>query len=114
MAQAPSAKIEYNIYTFDIPSGKSKGQSQWKLSATLSDMNEAMSQAEKLLLSTKYEKVEVKKKFFDEKKNRAVDLTLKTYEYKSDAYLDLIIIILGAIAAGMVAFALAYFLTLGG
>lgn len=112
MAQAESAQIEYNIYTFDMPSGK-KGQSQWKLSATLSDMKEAMSRAESLHDSMKFQKVEVKQKFFDQKKNRLIDMTLKTFEQKPPSNLGLILACLGAVAAGVIAFGVTFFLTQG-
>ena len=111
MASA-SAQIEYNIYTYDWPSGK-KAQSKWKLNSTVSDMKEAMSKAEKLHESEKFQKVEVKQKFFDQKTNRKVDMTLKTFESKPPSNMGIVIAGCGAVLAGIIAFA-ATFMLAGG
>ncbi len=111
MAQAPAAQIEYTIYTFDMPKPKQKGANSWKKHATLDDMSKAMNEAESLHGTQKFQKIEVKKKFFDQKKNRTVDMTLKVYEStpKKD-YSVLIFIIFAAICTGG-AFAASFFLT---
>lgn len=75
-----AAQIEYSIYTFDMPSDKQKGQSKWQKHSTLDDMARAMAEAQNLYESAKFQKIEVKQKFFDQKKNRTVDMTLKVYE----------------------------------
>src|SRR5690606_8168182 len=100
MAQAQSAGIEYTIYTFDMPVPKQKGENSWKKYATLEDMTKAMSEAESLLQTQKFQKIEVKKKFFDQKKNRTVDMTLKVFESspKKD-YTILIVAILAVLGA---------------
>lgn len=108
-----AAQIEYNIYTFDMPNGKKKGDAKWKLTKTLNDMNAAMKEAENLHQSKKFHKVEVKQKFFDEKKNRTVDMTLKSFEQKPPSNLGLYIALVGSVAAGVIAFAATYFLTGG-
>ncbi len=105
MAQSSSAQIEYNIYTFDMPKGKKKGEAKWKLNKTLNDMNTAMKMAESLHDSKQYHKVEVKQKFFDEKKNRMVDMTLKSFEQKPNGNMAVYVALLVSVAAGVAAFA---------
>ncbi|MCB9990345.1 MAG: hypothetical protein H6867_03065 [Rhodospirillales bacterium] len=68
--------IEYTIYTYAMK--KDGAQSQ----GTLTEMGQALSQAEQLLASKKYCKVEVKQKYFDKKQNRDINTTLKVYESK--------------------------------
>ena len=79
-AQNAAAQIEYSVYTFDIPSGK--GQSKWTKHSTQPEMDDALKQAEDLVQTGKFLKIEVKKKFFDQKTNRIVDMTLKTFDSK--------------------------------
>ncbi len=78
MVQA--SPIEYTIYTFDRPIANQRGGHTWKKHVTIPDMHMALLEAQTLYQTRKFQKIEIKKKFFDEKKNRAVDMTLKTYE----------------------------------
>lgn len=114
MAQAPAAQIEYTIYTFDMPTPKQKGENSWQKHATLDDMAKAMGDAEELHLTQKYHKVEVKKKFFDQKKNRTVDMTLKVFENKVKKDHTILIVVIAALVCGIGAFAASFFLTQGG
>ena len=41
--------------------------------------------AENIFLTGQYGKVEVKQKYFDQKQNRKVDITLKVFESKSES-----------------------------
>ncbi len=111
MSQAQTAQIEYTIYTFDMPAPKQKGQNSWKKHVTMDDMSKAMVEAENLHQTQKYQKVEVKKKFFDQKKNRTVDMTLKIFESepKKD-YSTILLVLLGILGSGG-AFAASFFLT---
>ncbi|PZO87319.1 MAG: hypothetical protein DI626_04280 [Micavibrio aeruginosavorus] len=111
MAQAPAAQIEYTIYTFDMPSPKQKGENSWQKHSTLDDMAKAMSEAETLHQSQKFHKIEVKKKFFDQKKNRTVDMTLKVFENKVKKDYTILIVVIAAILCGGGAFAASFFLT---
>lgn len=106
----PAAQIEYSIYTFDMPKGKQKGQSKWQKHATLDDMIKAMAEAQNLYESEKYQKIEVKKKFFDQKKNRIVDMTLKVYECAPKKDFSTMIAIGFALFCGAGAFAASFFL----
>ncbi|HEU4839339.1 MAG TPA: hypothetical protein VFS88_08015 [Micavibrio sp.] len=111
MAQAQSAGIEYTIYTFDMPTPKQKGENSWKKHATLEDMTKAMSEAESLLQTQKFQKIEVKKKFFDQKKNRIVDMTLKVFETTPKKDYTILIVSILAVLGALGAFAASFFLT---
>ncbi len=113
MTQAQTAQIEYTIYTFDMPTPKQKGQNSWKKHSTSMDMGKVMVEAENLHQTQKFQKVEVKKKFFDQKKNRTVDMTLKIFETapKKD-FTTILLILLGIVGCGG-AFAASFFLTKG-
>ncbi len=111
MAQAQAAQIEYTIYTFDMPVPKQKGDNSWKKHATLDDMGKAMSEAESLLESKKFQKIEVKKKFFDQKKNRVVDMTLKIFETSPKKDYTVLIAVFMALIGGLAAFAACFFFT---
>lgn len=111
MTQAPAAQIEYTIYTFDMPQPKQKGDNSWKKHSSLVDMGRAMSEAENLHQSRKYQKIEVKKKFFDQKKNRTVDMTLKTFESTPRRNYKTLLLFLFAILGAIGAFAASFFMT---
>lgn len=110
MAQGAAAQIEYNIYTFEMPSGKKDGPSKWKLNTTTADMMEAMQKAENLHGTKKFHKVEVKKKFFDAKKGRVIDMTLKNFEQKPTSNVGLYLCLAAAVLCGVIAFGLTYIL----
>ncbi|PZQ44424.1 MAG: hypothetical protein DI551_10165 [Micavibrio aeruginosavorus] len=111
MTQAPTAQIEYTIYTFDMPAPKQKGSNSWKKHATLDDMMRAINEAETLHQSQKFQKIEVKKKFFDQKKNRTVDMTLKTFESSPKKDYSTILFVIGGLVCALGAFAASFFLT---
>lgn len=113
MAQAQAAQIEYTIYTFDMPQPKQKGENSWKKHSSLDDMTRAISEAESLHETRKYQKIEVKKKFFDQKKNRTVDMTLKVYESRPKKDYTTVFLILLAVFGTVGAFAASFFLTRG-
>lgn len=111
MAQTQAAQIEYTIYTFDMPVPKQKSSNSWKKHATLADMGQAMTEAQSLLETRKYQKIEVKKKFFDQKKNRVVDMTLKTYETTPKKDFTTVIAVVMALLGALGAFAASFFLS---
>ena len=93
---------------------KQKGDNSWKKHATLEDMGKAMSEAENLHQTQKFQKVEVKKKFFDQKKNRTVDMTLKIFEANPKKDYTVLIAVILAVLGGAGAFAASFFLTHSG
>lgn len=108
MAQA-EAGIEYSVYVFHDPKSK-KAQSKWEKVEVTNNMDKAMKSAEDLIEKRVYPKVEVKKKFFDEKNNRTVDITLKVLEGKVKRSMGTIDWVLIAIICGALAFGITYFL----
>jgi len=109
-AQDADASIEYTIYTFDRPGG-GKAADQWEKHGTDSDMQGALKLAEQLFASGKYQKVEVKQKYFDKKKNRNIDITLRVFESEPQKSINIFLIVGFAIFCGAAAFGLTYFLT---
>lgn len=110
-AQPAAAQIEYSIYTFDMPKAGQKGESKWQKHTTLDDMIKAMVEAQALYESEKYQKIEVKKKFFDQKKNRVVDMTLKVFERDVKKDHSTMIAIIFAVICGVGAFAASFLFT---
>lgn len=102
--------IEYSVYVYHPPSKKNK--SQWEMKGITKDMDQAMKSAEKFYNSREYQKVEVKKKFFDEKNQRTIDMTLKTYEGNLKKEMGAMTMLAIALVLCGAAFAAAYFLTL--
>lgn len=104
-AKPADASIEYSIFT------QAKGEG-WQPQGVTNEMEKALANADKLIESGKYEKVEIKQKYFDKKANRLVEGTLKTLTYKAPSgVLPIIGLLLLAVAAGGGSFAAAYFLT---
>jgi hypothetical protein len=102
-AQPP---IEYAVYTFDLPAD-GKTQSRWNRHATTGDMNRALSEARHLLDTRRFTKVEVKKKFYDLKSSRYVDITLKTFTLSPTGATAAQTVIIAALMAAL-AFLAAY------
>lgn len=103
--EPPKAKIEYTIYTFQACE---KGKEKWERQDPLYDMAEAVSKAEALFADPQYCKVEIKQKFTDPKKGRAVDMTFKTFERKVKRPLSTGVAIALCGIAGIIAFAVTY------
>ena len=109
MSDAAKQTIEYSVYVFhDAKSKKSK--STWEMVDVTPNMDKALNYAEELISKRAYPKVEVKKKFFDEKNNRTVDVTLKVLETKVKRALDTIEWLAIAVILGAAAFGAAFFL----
>lgn len=90
MMQAKQAPIEYSVYTFDLPSSAPrKGDTSWKRIFSSLDRDQAMHEARALLESRKFQRIEIKEKFFDTRQNRTVDRTFKVLEAKRRGFMDL-------------------------
>ena len=72
-----TSQPEYAIYTFEPAE---RGRKVWTRHAVWPDMHAAIGQAEQLYASRKFVKVEVTKKFFDNRRHRMVNSTLKVFE----------------------------------
>lgn len=77
---ASTASAQYLIYTFEFPSDGQRTQSAWHRYASLADEELALAQAQILSDTNKYRRIEVKKKYFDSRRGRAIDTTLRVYE----------------------------------
>jgi len=80
ISTAKTGPIEYAVYTFDIKKPDQKADMFWRRHVILNSPEEALSEAHVLSQSHKYQKVEVKKKFFDPKQNRMVNVTMKVFQ----------------------------------
>ncbi len=80
MAQAQLQPPEYTIYTYARARPKNRQPENWQYHATLDDPVAAMSAAEDLYRTQKFTRVEIKKKFFDERRGRLADCTFRVFE----------------------------------
>lgn len=102
--------IEYAIYTFEkTPSGGKNGNA-WERHDVRGDMQAALVQAESLFGSGLYRKVEIRQKYFDNKKNRHIDMVLKTMELRKKKEINLLAVFAFALLCGAAAFGATYLL----
>ncbi len=69
---------EYTVYSFE--SADKKAMRRWHRHETLTIEEQAVVLARSLYKSGKYQRIEVKRKYFDRRINRHVDTIFKTYE----------------------------------
>lgn len=100
--------IEYTVYTFDHDAKR------WQKHEMFDQMDRALQAAEKLFNSGKYQKVEVKQKYFEKRTSRNIDMSLKVFEGKVKRDFGLVAAILFAALCGAAAFAVTFFLSNGG
>lgn len=99
--------ITYTVYTHDWPKeGQTSGA--WEQKQSTTDMDKALREAESLHGSGKYQKVEVKKKYVEEKTGRAIDITLRTFEGKAKMKIGAGLIAVFAVLCGFAAFGITY------
>ncbi len=111
MADEQTQHIEYSVYTLlAVPPGQENKNEQEK-HLTTEDMDAALKQAVLLVRSDKYQKVEVKKKYFEEKTGRTVEMTLRAFDAGEKKDWSIALFLLLALACGAGAFALTFFLT---
>jgi hypothetical protein len=102
--------IEYSVFTREMPSPGEKEGAPERVKTT-EDMDEAFKDAKKLFLTGKYKTVEVKKKYFEEKTGRRIEMTLLSFEQKKKKDVSIVLFLVLAMVCGIAAFALTYFLT---
>ncbi len=79
MMQANAAPIEYTVYTFDLPSSaRPKGDVPWRRHFSSPDRDQALMEAQRLLHTRRFDRIEIKQKFFDPKAGRIVDRPYRT------------------------------------
>lgn len=99
--------ITYTVYTHDWPRD-GKSSSSWEQKSSTTDMDKALKEAEGLHASGKYQKVEVKKKYVEEKTGRAIDITLRSFEGKAKMQIGAGMIAVFAVICGVAAFGITY------
>ncbi len=71
---------EYSVYIYHHAHNYLEGWNDWEKRTVTKDLNKALDEAESLFATQEFEKVEVKQKVFDSRRNHAVDVTLKIYD----------------------------------
>ena len=71
---------EYTIYAYNNFESEKLGCNRWQRLSSVQVEAEALIHAERLFQSQLYQKIEIQKKSFDEKKGRYVAKTHKVYE----------------------------------
>lgn len=72
--------IEYSIYAYDKYCENTIGYNKWQCVGNLQDANQALQRAAQLFQTNKFQKIEVKKKFFDPKKKRQLVSTFRVFD----------------------------------
>jgi hypothetical protein len=83
-AKRRDPSVAYSVYIFHRAAHQNDNHITWEKRHTTSSMRVAYRKAEKLFNSNEYERVEIKKIFFDHKAARKIDKTLKIYKDGSD------------------------------
>lgn len=96
-----SSTIEYTIYAYSFFEDEKLGCNRWKRMTTSLDSTKAMLYAEGLYKSQQYQKIEIKKKSYHEKKGRYTSSTFRVYENKLSRnyikYIAALLLALGAV-----------------
>ena len=103
--------IEYSICAYFHPVDKK--DKDFEVVMVGKDMKEIMKKAEALHGGGKYQKVEVRQKYFEPKSNRQIDMTLKVMNTRAKKPMSLVTVILITLACGAGAFGLTVFLVGG-
>jgi GTPase len=102
--------IEYSIIVHNHPNKIKEGAGETEKIETMTNMDKAFEQAEELVASGEYHKVEVKKKYFEEKTQRTLDMTLKVFENRPKKGIGVVTLTIIAVLCGALAFGGAYFI----
>lgn len=78
-------ETEYSVYVYHYADDIEDGYTDWEMKSATYDEKDAMDQAQSLYNSREFKKVEVKKKYFDEKFGRMIDATYKVFQHKRRA-----------------------------
>lgn len=91
---------EYRIYAYHNYDSAQIGQNHWSLLNSGGNQEEILQKAEKLYQTQQYQKIEVQKKAFSDKKGKYVVSTYRTFsEKKKNNYFMLLAITLLAFAS---------------
>jgi len=79
-ASTSTFETEFSVYVYNYADDIEDGHTDWKMMNVFHCVQEAVNQAQKLHDSREFKKVEIKKKFFDEKYGRLMDKTYKVFQ----------------------------------
>jgi len=79
MQAQPDIGLEYAVYTFKSSEQNQVNARIWERKATHGELLAAINQADELFKTGRYLKVEIKQKYFDRKKKRNTDVTLRVW-----------------------------------
>ena len=106
---------EYVIYSFLKDQGANgnarRGADPWQHMGTLNDITQARDRARSLFRSSRYSRIELRKKFISEKTGAVMDIPLEVLDHGTDRDLRMITVLLG-LAMGCALIALGLSLTL--
>ena len=88
MLKKPANDPEYSIYVYHNAETRKEGQNDWEKKDTTTDFLKALRDARKLNTTGEYQKIEVKKKYYDSRIERSFETTLKSFE-KNPARIDI-------------------------
>lgn len=83
-AKRKDPSVAYSVYIFHRPVHQNDNHITWEKRHTTSSLRVAYRQAETLFNSQEYDRVEIKKIFFDPRADRKKDKTLKIYQYRKN------------------------------
>lgn len=91
---AQSGKVsEYIIYTYKHYDDEKFGFNKWYRYKTISGLNRAIKEAKVLHRSQKFQKIEVKQKYFDKNANKTFSKTLKVFQKGSFGWNKLAVLV---------------------
>jgi hypothetical protein len=105
-----SQGIEYSIFAAEMPAPGQKGKVPLQRQGMRKEMRDALAAAEEMIATGQYQRVEVRQKYFDKKKNREIDMTVKVFEKRAKKEIGVFAILLFAVLCGGIAFGVTYFL----
>lgn len=115
ISRPAAIREEYTVYAFEHDSSGRKIPRRWLRKDTHGDISAALDQAKTLYGTGQYPRVEIRRKYFDVRCNRHVDTTFKTLgRRQGNAMMRFAAGVVGALACGVAAFAVAYFMNHGG
>lgn len=71
---------EYSIYIYHHPDNYVEGWNDWEKRSVTYDLKAALIEAETLYASNEFQRVEIKEKIYDERRQRPVDHTYKVFD----------------------------------
>lgn len=83
-AKRKDPSVAYSIYIFHRPAHLNDNHITWERRHTTTSQRVAYRKAENLFNSHEYERVEIKKIFFDQKAARKIGKTLKIYQERKN------------------------------